>query len=103
MYTMYLNPRRQEFSLYFKCGSRSLNVILPLALFLRISHSNQTTLTFLIQVHHEVFCDRIPWPDAGDAGGDGEREAQDLPHRNCGRRFGNKLRFFRHDKIFKIN
>jgi len=46
------------------------------------------SLTLLIQVHHEVVCDRISWPDAGDVGGDGEREAQDLPDRNCGRRFG---------------
>ena len=42
----------------------------------------------LIQVHHEVVCDRIPWPYAGDIGRDGERESQEIPDRNCGRRFG---------------
>ena len=56
-------------------------------------------MAFLIQVHHEVVCDHNPWPDAGDAGGDGEREAQDLPHRNCGRCLGNKLRIFQSYKV----
>ena len=36
-------------------------------------------------MHNEIVCDRIPWPDAGDAGGDGEREARDLPGRNSRR------------------
>ena len=43
-------------------------------------------------MRHEIVRDCIPWPDPGDAGGHGEREARDLPGRNCGRRIGNKLR-----------
>ena len=50
-------------------------------------------------MHHEVVCDHNPWPDAGDAGGDGEREAQDLPDRNCGRHLGNKLGIFQSYKV----
>ena len=45
-------------------------------------------------MHHEVVCGHIPLPDAGAAGGDGEREAHDLPGRNRRRRLGNKMRNF---------
>ena len=57
-----------------------------------VPHGKHSKLTLLPQVHNEVVCDRIPLPDAGDAGGDGEREAHDLSGRNCERCLGNKYR-----------